>query len=333
MATDASHAPRRAALPWVAGLRLPVLVAPMFLLSGPDIVIAAARAGVVGAFPTLNARTTDILRTWLARITTELAGGGDGGRVLPWAANVIAHRSNRRLAADIDLLLEHRPPMVISALGSPRRIVDPVRGYGGLVVADVNSIAYARRAADAGVDALLLVASGAGGHTGDISPFAFVETVRTFWNGMLILAGGISTGRGIRAALELGADMVSMGTRFICSRESMAPPEYKRMVIASGVEDIVRTDAFTGAFANMLRPSIRRVGLDPDRLQPKRPIDVTDDPAGEHTAWRDIWSAGHGVGTIRGEQPVATIVDELAREFGSASPMPAIRETDDDHES
>lgn len=299
---------------WVGRLRLPVIAAPMFLLSGPDLVIAAGRSGILGAFPTLNARSPEILETWLARIARELAAQGRAAK-RPWAANVIAHRSNKRLDADVDLLVEYEPPMVISALGSPRRIVDRVQGYGGLMVADVNSIAFARKAADAGVDGLLLVASGAGGHTGEISPFAFVETVRTFWGGLLILAGGISTGRAIRAAVDLGADMVSMGTRFICSRESMAVPEYKRMVIASGVEDIVRTDAFTGAWANMLRPSIRRAGLDPERLRPKGTLDVTDDPAGEHTPWRDIWSAGHGVGTIDREQSVAEIVEELARDF------------------
>lgn len=301
---------------WMERLRLPVIAAPMFLLSGPDLVIAAGRSGILGAFPTLNARTPEMLRTWLSRITQELAGdeSGPAGK-LPWAANVIAHRSNKRLDQDVDLLVEYRPRMVISALGSPRRIIERVHGYGGMVVADVNSIDFARKAADAGVDGLLLVASGAGGHTGDISPFAFVETVRTFWSGTLILAGGISTGRAIRAAMELGADLVSMGTRFICSHESMAVPQYKQMVIASGVEDIIKTNAFTGAWANMLRPSIVRAGLDPDRLQPKDTLDVTDDPAGEHTAWRDIWSAGHGVGTIRCEQSVAEIVEELAQDF------------------
>lgn len=305
----------RTALPcWISRLRLPVIAAPMFLLSGPDLVIAAARAGIVGAFPTLNARTPAILRTWLERIVREVREGGGESRGA-WAANVIAHRTNARFDADVDLLVEFEPPMVISALGSPRRLVERVHGYGGIVVADVNSIAYARKAAEAGADGLLLVASGAGGHTGDISPFAFVETVRTFWSGLLVLAGGISTGRGIRAAVELGADLVSVGTRFLCSHESMAIAEYKQMAIACGVEDIVRTNAFTGAWANMLRPSIVRVGLDPDHLQPKGGIDVTNDPASEYTPWRDIWSAGHGVGTLQEEESVDAIVDALAREY------------------
>lgn len=309
---------RAADLPaWIGQLRLPVIAAPMFLLSGPDLVIAAARAGIVGAFPTLNARTPAILREWLDRIVREIRSGDEATRGT-WAANVIAHRTNPRLDADVDLLAAYEPPMVISALGSPRRLIDRVHGYGGIVVADVNSIRFARKAADAGVDGLLLVASGAGGHTGDVSPFAFVETVRTFWSGLLVLAGGISTGRGIRAAIDLGADLVSIGTRFICSHESQANPEYKRMVIDCGVEDIVRTDAFTGAFANMLRPSIVRAGLDPDRLRPKGSVDVTDDPAGEHTPWRDIWSAGHGVGTLQREEPVAAIVDALAHEHDAA---------------
>ncbi len=305
----------RVSLPYcIAHLRLPVIAAPMFLLSGPDLVIAAARAGIVGAFPTLNARTPAILRTWLERIVREVPDVGGEPRGT-WAANVIAHRTNQRFDADVDLLVEFEPPMVISALGSPRRLVERVHGYGGIVVADVNSIAYARKAADAGADGLLLVASGAGGHTGDISPFAFVETVRTFWSGLLVLAGGISTGRGIRAAVELGADLVSVGTRFLCSHESMAIAEYKQMAIACGVEDIVRTNAFTGAWANMLRPSIARAGLDPDHLQPKGGIDVTNDPASEYTPWRDIWSAGHGVGTLQEEESVDAIVDALAREY------------------
>lgn len=316
--TTESPVKRGRAPAWIAQLRLPVIAAPMFLLSGPDLVVAAAKAGIVGAFPTLNARTPAILRAWLARIVSELGGNQSepAGRDR-WAANVIAHRTNRRLDADVDLLIEFEPPMVISALGSPKRLVERVHGYGGMVVADVNSIALARKAADTGIDGLLLVACGAGGHTGDINPFAFVETVRTFWSGTLILAGGISSGRAIRAAIDLGADMVSMGTRFICSRESMASAEYKQMVMASGVEDIVKTNAFTGAWANMLRASIVRAGLDPDRLQAKGAIDVTDDPAGEHTPWRDIWSAGHGVGTIRREEDVGAIVTALAREFAA----------------
>jgi nitronate monooxygenase len=301
---------------WFGRLRLRAIVAPMFLLSGPDLVVAAAQAGVVGAFPTLNARTVKDLEVWLKDITTRIAAlEADGGCPGTWAANVVAHSTNRRLEQDLELLCEYKPPIVITALGSPRRIVEHVHAYGGIVIADVNSIAFARKAADVGVDGLLLVASGAGGHTGELSPFAFVETVRSFWDGLLVLAGSISTGRALQAALALGADMASIGTRFIATHESMADPEYKRMVIAADFDDIVRTNAFTGAWANMLRPSIIRAGLDPNNLKPAGPMDVTDDPQAANRAWRDIWSAGHGVGLVRREQSVSDVVADLAREF------------------
>lgn len=301
---------------WFGRLHLRAIVAPMFLLSGPDIVVAAAQAGVVGAFPTLNARTVKDLEVWLKDITTRIAAlEADGGCPGTWAANVVAHSTNRRLEQDLELLCEYKPPIVITALGSPRRVVEHVHAYGGIVIADVNSIAFARKAADAGVDGLLLVASGAGGHTGELSPFAFVETVRSFWDGLLVLAGSISTGRALQAALALGADMASIGTRFIATHESMADPEYKRMVIAADFDDIVRTNAFTGAWANMLRPSIIRAGLDPNNLKPAGPMDVTDDPQAANRAWRDIWSAGHGVGLVRREQSVSGVVADLAREF------------------
>ena len=301
---------------WFGRLRLPAIVAPMFLLSGPDIVVAAARAGVVGAFPTLNARTVQDLEVWLKDITTRIAAlEAEGGCPGTWAANVVAHSTNRRLEQDLELLCEYKPPIVITALGSPRRIVEHVHAYGGIVIADVNSIAFARKAANVGVDGLLLVASGAGGHTGELSPFAFVETVRSFWDGLLVLAGSISTGRALQAALALGVDMASIGTRFIATHESMADPEYKRMVIAADFDDIVRTNAFTGAWANMLRPSIIRAGLDPNNLKPAGPMDVTDDPQAANRAWRDIWSAGHAVGLVRREQSVGEVVADLAREF------------------
>ncbi len=303
---------------WFGRLRLPAIVAPMFLLSGPDMVVAAARAGVVGAFPTLNARTVADLEAWLKDITVRIAAlGADGGCPGTWAANVVAHSTNRRLDQDLELLCEYRPPIVITALGSPRRVIERVHAYGGLVIADVNSIAFARKAAEVGVDGLLLVASGAGGHTGQLSAFAFVETVRSFWDGLLVLAGSISSGRALKAALALGADMASIGTRFIATHESMAHPEYKRMVIDAGFEDILCTNSFTGAWANMLRPSIVRAGLDPDNLKPAGPVDVTADPHAGNRAWRDIWSAGHGVGLITREQPLAAVVDELEHEFAA----------------
>lgn len=309
---------------WIERLRLPVIAAPMFLLSGPDMVVAAAQAGIVGAFPTLNARTTQDLEAWLQDISTRITQLQDtGGCSGSWAANVVAHRTNPRLDRDLELLAQYRPPVVITALGSPRRVVQQVHAWGGQVIADVNSVDFARKAIDAGVDGLLLVASGAGGHTGQISPFAFVETVRTFWDGLLVLAGSISTGRSVRAALELGADLVSIGTRFIASTESLAPPDYKRMVIDASFDDILCTNAFTGAWANMLRPSIVRAGLDPDHLQSAGPMNVTDDPHAGHRAWRDIWAAGHGVGLVTQRQSVAQVVEQLALEYATARKLSA----------
>jgi nitronate monooxygenase len=290
----------------------------MFLVSGPDMVVAAADEGIVGAFPTLNARTTADLERWLQDISGRLQTAreeGTGRSTGTWAANIVAHRTNPRFQQDMELLLEYRPPIVITALGSPRNVVESVHGYGGIVVADVNSVVFARKAADAGVDGLILVASGAGGHTGQMSPFAFVETVRQFWDGLLVLAGGISTGRGVKAALDLGADLACLGTRFIATRESLARADHKQMVIDCNFDDIVCTNAFTGAWANMLRPSISRAGYDPENLGPAGKIDVSDDPQSDARAWKDIFSAGHGVGTVHGIQSMHEVVEELCAEF------------------
>ena len=311
----------RARPAWFGRLRLPIFAAPMFLLSGPDMVVAAVEAGIVGALPTTNARTSEDLERWLADITTRIAAGRPQDPAQPygtWAANLVTHSTNPRLKRDLELLAEYQPPIVITALGGPQPVIEAVHGYGGMVIADVNSVPFARKAAAAGADALLLVASGAGAHTGQMSPFAFVESVREFWDGLLVLSGAMSTGRSIRAALTLGADMASIGTRFIATPECMAHAEYKQMVVDSGFEDIVCTNAFTGAWANMLRPSIVRVGLDPDKLGPGRRLDVTDDPHAGNRAWKDIWAAGHGVGLVRRQQTLAEVVDQLAGEFAAA---------------
>lgn len=297
---------------------LPVIAAPMFLVSGPDLVIAACREGVIGAFPTLNARTPEILEEWLARITGELErlrAEDPGRRIAPWAVNLIVHRTNARLEADLERVVRYRAPIVITSLGNPAAVVEAVHGYGGLVFSDVVSLTHARKAAQAGVDGLVLVGAGAGGHGGTITGFAFVEAVRDFFDGIVVLAGGIATGRGIAAAQALGADLVYMGTRFIATTESMAPDAYRQMLVEATVEDIVYTDAFSGVPANMLKPSIRRAGLDPDNLQGKGSFDVASIQA---KAWKDIWSAGHGVGAIKEVLPVADLVRKLRREYDEA---------------
>lgn len=292
-------------------LRLPVIQAPMFLVSGPAMVIAACRAGIIGSFPTQNLRDDAELEGWFAAI--DAATGTKGG-CAPYAVNVIVHPSYPRREQDIAAVLKWKPPIVITALGSPRDVVEAIHSYGGIVLADVISLRFARKALDAGVDGLVLVAAGAGGHTGPIAGFAFVEEVRRFFAGLLVLGGGIGSGRAIRAAEILGADFAYLGTRFLATAESMVTEEQKRMVVASGSEDIVCSDSFTGVKANWLRQSIVNYGLDPDHL-PEGRIDFSRQ---DLKRWRDIWSAGQGVGAVDRICPLAEVVDQLEREYRAA---------------
>jgi nitronate monooxygenase len=292
-------------------MALPAVAAPMFLVSGPDLVIAACKAGVIGAFPTLNARPIEMLKTWLQRITGEL---GALPAAAPWAANLIVHRSNPRAADDLAMVLQFKPEIVITALGTPRDVVEAVHAYGGLVFADVNSVAYARKATAAGVDGLVLVAAGAGGHTGQITPFTFIPAVREFFPGPLMVGGGIVDGRGVRAVEVLGAAFAYLGTRFIAVSESMASDGYRQMLIDSTEEDIIQTAHFTGVPAHYLRPSIVRAGLDPTQLgvRAEKKFDSQGDPKSEAAkAWRNIWSAGQGVRAITRVQTAADLVAEL----------------------
>jgi nitronate monooxygenase len=301
---------------WRQRLALPLVAAPMFLISGPDLVIAACGEGVIGTFPTPNARTTAILDEWLDRITTSL-----DAKDAPWGANLVVHRSNSRLGEDLVLVEKYRAPLVITALGSPRSIVERVHDYGGLVFADVNSVGFARKAVDAGVDGLVLVAAGAGGHTGPMTGFAFVPAVREFFDGPLILGGGITNGAGIRAAEILGADLAYMGTRFIACVESMASEPYREMLIASTVDDLVLTRAITGVAANWLRASITRAGIDLSALEANPEIDFTD-PQGAARRWAQVWSAGHGVGAIDRVEPAASLIARLKLEYEAAKNRP-----------
>lgn len=303
-----------------ARLALPAVVAPMFLVSGPDLVLAACRSGVIGSFPAPNARSIEILDEWMGRIAGDLASAqrvGPGAGVAPWAQNLVMHSTYDRLRAELDLVARHRPPIVITALGSPRAALEVVHGYGGLVIADVNSVEHARKAAATGVDGLALVCAGAGGHTGRMSAFAFIPAVREFFDGIVIVAGGISDGRGIRAAELLGADLVYMGTRFIAAEESLASPEYKRMVVAATSEDLVLSNSFSGADAYYLRQSIERAGYDPQSLQPRPGMDLAGSQA-RIKAWKDVWSAGQGVGLVHAIEPAAAIVARLRREYMAA---------------
>lgn len=304
--------------PLMRNLTIPAIGAPMFLISGPDMVIAQARAGMIGSFPTPNARTPEILNDWMRQISDALS---DDPASTSWAANLVVHPSNDRLPADLECVLRHKPPLVITALGSPARVVDAVHSYGGLVFADVNSVGFARKATASGVDGLVLVASGAGGHTGLTAGFAFVDEVRQFWDGPIVLGGAISTGQAIRAAEVLGADFAYVGTALIACAESMAEQGYKDMVVAAGTEDIVPSKGITGVTANWLRPSLVAAGYDPANMpEDKKPnFENAQDDA---KAWKNVWSAGQGVGAVKAIEPIGQIVARLKAEYDAACKLP-----------
>jgi len=302
-------------------LALPVIMAPMFLISNPKMVIAASKAGIIGTFPSLNARTGGILDDWMTEIKESLSAlerEHPGKAPALWGVNLICHRTNPRLEEDLQLIAKHQPPLVITSLGDPGPVARIVHEYDGVVFADVINIRYAKKAAERGADGLILVAAGAGGHGGTYSPFAFVHEVRTFWRGPLVLAGGMSRGEDVLAARLIGADFAYMGTRFIPSAESGASEEYKQMVQDSSIEDLIYSDAFSGIYGNFLIPSIRRTGLDPEGLKGKGRVDLSEMIGTEIKAWRDIWSAGHGVGTIVKIQSIAEIVSELKEQYEAA---------------
>lgn len=281
----------------------------MFLVSSPELVIQASRNGVIGSFPLLNARTSEILEEWLIAIKGELLD-------LPWAVNFISHPTNKRFEEDLQLIRKYEPPIVITSLGHPGKVIDVVHSYGGLVYSDVATIKHAKKAAETGVDGLILVANGAGGHAGRLNPFAFLAAVKQFWKGTTILAGGISDGKDILAAKVLGADFAYMGTRFIVATESVASEQYKKMVVNSTVDDIIYTDAFSGVHANYLIPSIEKEGIEINNLPSKESIDFSH--MVDVKAWRDIWSAGHGVTTITKIEPIADIIAQLEKEYKEA---------------
>jgi len=303
------------------GLRLPVIGAPMFLVSGPELVIAQCKAGVVGAFPALNARPSSQLDAWLIRIRAELAAWAahhPQARVAPFAVNLNINAANSRLEEDVQLCVRHRVPVVITSLSSPAQIVSRVHEYGGIVLHDVSTIRHSRKALDAGVDGLILLCAGAGGHTGSINPFALVAEVRRFYDGLLVLSGAITSGASILAAQAMGADLAYIGTRFIATHEAMAPDRYKQMVIEATAADIVQTALFSGASANYLASSMRAAGLDPDNLPladaPKKFMRRADGPK----AWKDVWAAGHGVGNVESVLSVESVVERLQGEYRNA---------------
>lgn len=299
-------------------LAVPVVAAPMFLISGPELVVAACRAGTIGAFPAPNCRTIAHLDTWMTEITDRLADArASGEHPAPWALNLITHRSNERLPLDLELLAKHRPPIVITALGSPAPVIDTVHAYGGIVIADVTSIALARKAVSAGADGLACVSAGAGGHTGHLSPFAFVSGVRAFFDGLVVVGGGVSDGWGVAGAIAAGADLVYVGTRFLATAESLAPTAYKQMVVDHGADDLVVTSAITGANASWLRPSLLANGIDIEIHAPSGAPNYNslDNVQGR---WKDIWAAGQGIESIHAVEPAATVVTRMQTEFAHA---------------
>jgi len=307
---------------WWNQLKLPVISAPMFLVSGTELVKNCCLNGVIGSFPAPNARPIEVLDQWMGQLNEELeeARALDPSRkIAPWAMNMVVHSSYSRLQEELALIKKHQPQLVITSLGSPKQVVDIVHEYGGLVFSDVSDLKFAQKAAESGVDGLILVASGAGGHAGQINSFAFVDMVRNFWDGIIVLAGSISTGKGILAAQAAGADLAYMGTRFIVATESMANDEYREMLVEATQEDIILTDAFSGIMCNMLVPSIKKAGLDPEKLVKKDKVNFDNMQRETNAkAWKDIWSAGHGVGAINKIESASEIISSLEKEYKEA---------------
>jgi nitronate monooxygenase len=302
-------------------VELPVIMAPMFLINDPNMVLRACESGIIGTFPALNARTTEILDDWLKQITTEweeLKQSNPDKKIAPWGINFISHRTNKRFYEDLQLIEKYQPPLVITSLGDPSPVVKIVHEYGGLVLSDVIDIKFAKKALEKGSDGLVLVTAGAGGHGGTYNPIAFIHEVREFFDGPLVLAGGLSKGEDILVAEILGSDFAYLGSRFIPAVESKAVDEYKEMILSSSIEDIIYTDTFSGIHANYLIPSIEKAGLDPKNLPSKDDIDFSNLREKKAKAWKDIWGAGQGIGSIKKIQTVAEIVEELKQQYDKA---------------
>lgn len=306
-------------LPYDDRLSLPVVAAPMFLISGPALVTEACKHGILGTFPALNQRSTAGFGEWLSEIEETLAGAAQASAkpAAPYGVNLIVHRSNPRLEADLEVVVKHRVPVVITSLGAVSELVDAVHGYGGLVYHDVTNRRHAEKAVGAGVDGLILVAAGAGGHAGVLHPMPFIAEIRSFFDGTILLSGCMSTGRDVAAAMQMGADLAYLGTRFINTSESRAEEGYRQMIIDSSVSDVVYTAAVSGVPANFLRPSLEAMGITKEMWSTSAKVDFGKE-LDEARAWKTIWSAGQGVTTIRDVLPVGELVARLKEEFHAA---------------
>ena len=304
-------------------ISIPVIGAPLFLISVPDLVIAQCKAGIIGSFPALNARPQHVLEEWIVRIKTELKEYQEQNpdkKVAPFAVNQICHGSNDRLQGDMEICVKHEVPIIITSLRPPAEVVEAAHSYGGLVFHDVINVRHAKKAADMGVDGLILVCAGAGGHAGALSPFALLREVKSWFNGTIILSGSIGDGYSVASALALGADFAYLGTRFIATHEANAEPEYKQMLIESSANDIVYSNLFTGVLGNYLKPSIQNAGLDPDNL-PTADKSAMNFGSGGNTdskAWKDIWGSGQGIGLIEDAPTVESLVERIRYEFSEA---------------
>ncbi|MRI01410.1 nitronate monooxygenase [Kriegella sp. EG-1] len=307
-----SHTPA-----FLKDLSLPVIAAPMFLISGPKLVIECCKNGIVGTFPALNQRTSEGFEEWLVEIKTSLKQFEEetGKKAAPFGVNLIVHPTNPRLEADIKLCIKHKVPIVITSLGAVSMVVNAIHSYGGLVFHDIIKKRHAEKAQEAGVDGLILVAAGAGGHAGTINPMSLVAEIKKFFNKTIILSGCISTGRDIASALQMGADVAYMGTRFINTEESMAPEEYRDMVNEAGASDVVYTAAVSGVHANFLSNSLKAAGLTDEDLKKDTKIDFGKELDTEAKAWKTIWSAGQGATTINNTLSVLDLVTKLKSEF------------------
>ncbi|MCI4669041.1 MAG: nitronate monooxygenase family protein [Bacteroidia bacterium] len=298
-------------------LKLPVVASPMFIVSQPELVKACCKNGIIGTFPALNQRSSEGFEEWLVELNKDFQAWEKetGEKAPPYGVNLIVHRTNPRVQADLEICVKHKVPIIITSLGAVQELVDAVHSYGGLVFHDVTNIRHAQKAIAAGVDGLILVTAGAGGHAGTLNPIPFISEIREIWDGLILLGGNISTGRDIASVLQMGADIAYMGTRFINTTEASAPEAYKQMIIDSGTKDIVYTAAISGVPANFMKQSLVAAGIPEEFWKASAKVDFGEELNSEAKAWKTIWSAGQGVATIKDVLPTEELISRLKKEF------------------